>query len=476
MAKPAPKQRLPAEPPRTHQTLWIYVFVFLATFAVYAQVGRFDFVNFDDPDYVTANPHVRGGITAENVAWAFTSNDAANWFPLTRLSHMLDCQLFGLRGGWHHLTNVLLHSLAVLLLFAFLHRSTGRLWPSAWVAFLFALHPLHVESVAWVAERKDVLSALFALLALWSYLRWVERPSLRRYLLVALALGLGLMAKPMIVTLPIVFLLVDIWPLGRGLRWREKLPLFGMSAAAAGATYLVQQSSGAVRTSDQFPWLLRVENGLVSYVVYIARMFWPARLAVFYPYPVAVPVWQAAAAALALRGVGGVGNHLQFAQDEFRNDEDPFEEAGLGDVGDAAIDDGAGVDHFDVALAGAFAGEKAAERREVEEVALAGADHQADVGHEQQHSQLQEAARTAIGQAVAENQRKEEGPDDTEQAADDGSKETLQAERAHAQLKEDDERGQDGADAGGGPLIDAEGAKEPASSRKNKYEEQTKSK
>jgi tetratricopeptide (TPR) repeat protein len=303
MAKPAPKQRLPAEPPRTHQTLWIYVFVFLATFAVYAQVGRFDFVNFDDPDYVTANPHVRGGITAENVAWAFTSNDAANWFPLTRLSHMLDCQLFGLRGGWHHLTNVLLHSLAVLLLFAFLHRSTGRLWPSAWVAFLFALHPLHVESVAWVAERKDVLSALFALLALWSYLRWVERPSLRRYLLVALALGLGLMAKPMIVTLPIVFLLVDIWPLGRGLRWREKLPLFGMSAAAAGATYLVQQSSGAVRTSDQFPWLLRVENGLVSYVVYIARMFWPARLAVFYPYPVAVPVWQAAAAALALGAI-----------------------------------------------------------------------------------------------------------------------------------------------------------------------------
>jgi tetratricopeptide (TPR) repeat protein len=288
------------------------VFLFLATFAVYAQVRHFDFVNFDDPEYVTANQHVRTGITAANVAWAFTSGEAANWFPLTRLSHMLDCQMFGLRSGWHHLTNVLLHALAVLLLFAFLNRSTGRRWPSAWVALLFALHPLHVESVAWVAERKDSLSAFFGLLALWSYVRYVERPALRRYLLVVLTFGLGLMAKPMLVTLPFLLLLVDVWPLGRvsGRPWSriapllsEKIPLFALSAAAAGATYLVQQAGGAVRSRDAFPLVLRLENALVSYIVYIAKMFWPARLAVFYPYPAEVPAWQAAAAALAIAAV-----------------------------------------------------------------------------------------------------------------------------------------------------------------------------
>ena len=207
MAKPStrpsnrqqkPRATTPAGPsPPPRHTLWISVFLFLATFAVYAQVRHFDFVNFDDPEYVTSNQHVRAGITPANVAWAFTSGEAANWFPLTRLSHMLDYQMFGLRGGWYHLTNVLFHALAVLLLFAFLNRSTGRRWPSAWVAFIFALHPLHVESVAWVAERKDSLSAVFGLLALWSYVRYVERPAPRRYLPVVLAFGLGLMAKPM---------------------------------------------------------------------------------------------------------------------------------------------------------------------------------------------------------------------------------------------------------------------------------------
>jgi tetratricopeptide (TPR) repeat protein len=288
------------------------VFLFVATFAVYAQVRHFDFVNFDDPEYVTSNPHVRSGITPANVAWAFTSGEAANWFPLTRLSHMLDYQMFGLRSGWHHLTNVLLHALAVLLLFAFLNRSTGSRWRSAWVALVFALHPLHVESVAWVAERKDVLSAFFGLLALWSYVRYVERPAPRRYLLVAMAFGLGLMAKPMLVTLPLVMLLVDVWPLGRATdrSWsriwpllREKIPFFAMAAAAAGATYLVQQASGAVRSSEAFPIALRVENALVSYIIYIAKMFWPVRLAVFYPYPSEVPAWQAAAAALAIAAI-----------------------------------------------------------------------------------------------------------------------------------------------------------------------------
>jgi tetratricopeptide (TPR) repeat protein len=284
-------------------------FLFLATLAVYSQVGHFDFVNFDDPEYVTSNPHVRAGITPANAAWAFTSREAANWFPLTRLSHMLDYQMFGLRGGWHHLTNVLLHALAALLLFAFLDGSTGRRWPSAWVAMIFALHPLHVESVAWVAERKDSLSAVFGLLALWSYVRYVERPATRRYLLVAMALALGLMAKPMLVTLPLVLLLVDVWPLGRvtDMSWsriapllREKTPFFAMAAAAACVTYLVQEAGGAVRSSEAFPLGLRLENALVTYIVYIAKMFWPARLAVFYPYPPEVPAWQAAGAALAL--------------------------------------------------------------------------------------------------------------------------------------------------------------------------------
>jgi tetratricopeptide (TPR) repeat protein len=180
------------------------------------------------------------------------------------------------------------------------------------VALVFALHPLHVESVAWVAERKDSLSAFFGLLALWSYLRYVERPAPRRYLLVLLAFGLGLMAKPMLVTLPVVMLLVDVWPLGRvtDRSWsriwpllREKIPFFAMAAAAACATYLVQQASGAVRSSEAFPLALRVENALVSYIIYIAKMFWPVRLAVFYPYPSEVPAWQAAAAALAIAAI-----------------------------------------------------------------------------------------------------------------------------------------------------------------------------
>ena len=302
MAKLAPSRPRPGKSPaaRTNHTLWIYALLFAATVAVYAQAAHFDFVNFDDPDYVTANTHVRGGFTAENIVWAFSSGDAANWFPLTRLSHMLDYQLFGMAAGGHHLTNVLLHALSVLLLFAFLHRATGRQWLSAWVASMFALHPLHVESVAWVAERKDVLSTMFAMLALWCYVRWVKRPSVRGYLLMALAFGLGLMAKPMIVTLPLVMLLLDVWPLGRGARWREKVPLFAMSAASAVVTILVQQASGAVRTAAQFPFSLRVENAAVSCVVYLVQWFWPARLAVFYPYPSGIPVWQAVGALVAI--------------------------------------------------------------------------------------------------------------------------------------------------------------------------------
>ncbi len=270
---------------------------------MYFQVGAFDFVNYDDPDYVTNNPHVRGGITPDGLAWALTSGDDANWFPLTRISHMLDCQLFGLDSGRHHLTSVLLHALAVLLLFAFLHRATGARWPSAFVAFLFALHPLHVESVAWVSERKDVLCALFWFLALWAWVRFTLKPSRSRYLLAVAAFCLGLMSKPMIVTLPFVLLLLDFWPLRRGLRIREKLPFFALSAASAVVTVLVQKSSGAVETLSTVAPVLRLENAAVSYMVYLAKTFWPSALAVFYPYPANLPAWQPVLAALAILGI-----------------------------------------------------------------------------------------------------------------------------------------------------------------------------
>ena len=275
----------------------------VASFAVYAPVRHFDFVDFDDLEYVRDNPHVRAGLTPGSLAWALTSTDSANWFPLTRLSHMLDAQLFGMRPGPHHLGSVLFHALAALCLFAFLRRATRARWPSAFVALLFALHPLHVESVAWVAERKDVLCALFWFLALWAYVRYAERPGVGRYLLVLLPFCLGLLSKPMIVTLPLVLLLLDVWPLGRRPALREKLPFFALSAAGAIATYLAQRGSGAVQALAAFPFGLRVENALVSYVVYAAKMFWPTRLAVFYPFPSHIPLWQAGLAAALLAGV-----------------------------------------------------------------------------------------------------------------------------------------------------------------------------
>ena len=329
---PKPRAKPPAQPQKLpvfagwRLNLLIYLALFLATFAVYAQVRHFDFVNYDDPDYTTGNVHVRQGLTAQGLEWALTSRDAANWFPVTWVSHMLDCQFFGLESGWHHLHNVLLHALAAILLCMFLQRATGTRWRSALVAFLFALHPLHVESVAWVAERKDVLSACFWFLTLWAYVRYTERPSWGRYLAVALSLCLGLMAKPMVVTLPFVLLLLDYWPLarlerfpgksalarsepgrrlpvgrvdsgasasgyinpeiavrqqGRKAVW-EKLPLLVLSGAAAAITYLVQEHAGAVKA---LPLETRLANATLSCALYILKTFWPSRLAVFYPYP-----------------------------------------------------------------------------------------------------------------------------------------------------------------------------------------------
>jgi tetratricopeptide (TPR) repeat protein len=274
----------------------------VATVALYAPVARFDFVNFDDPEYVTRNTHVRDGLTPSGLEWALTSGEAANWFPVTRLSHMLDSQLFGLRAGLHHLTSVFCHALAAVLLFAFLVRATHARWPSAWVAFLFALHPLHVESVAWVAERKDVLCAFFWFLALWAYVRYAERPGRGRYLTVLLLFCLGLMSKPMIVTLPFLLLVLDAWPLRRLSRAavREKIPFFALAAASAIVTFLVQQSSGAVKEIARLPIGLRIENALVSCAIYCLKTVWPSKLAVFYPYPAAYEWWMVAAAALAI--------------------------------------------------------------------------------------------------------------------------------------------------------------------------------
>ena len=267
--------------------MWIGILLLIAVFAVFSPVRHFDFVNYDDPDYTTGNPHVRQGLTSQGLAWALTSRDAANWFPLTWVSHMIDCQFFGLESGWHHLHNVVLHALAAVFLYVFLTRATGARWRSALVAYLWALHPLHVESVAWVAERKDVLSAVFWFITLWVYVWYALRPSWSRYLTVLLGLCLGLISKPMVVTLPFVMLLLDYWPLARlGQQWRrsilEKLPLLALSGAAATITYLVQQHAGAIKA---LPLQNRLANATFSYAVYIIKTFWPSRLAVFYPYP-----------------------------------------------------------------------------------------------------------------------------------------------------------------------------------------------
>jgi protein O-mannosyl-transferase len=286
-----PRSRLP---PQTSPALagasfdlLVYLALLLATFAVYAQVRDFDFVNYDDVDYTIGNPNVRQGITAQGLEWALTSRDTGNWIPLTWVSHMLDCQFFGQDSSWHHLHNVLLHALAAVMLCIFLQRATSTRWRSALAAFLFALHPLHVQSVAWVAERKDVLNACFWFLTLWLYVRYAERPSTGRYLAVALGFCLGAMAKPMMVTLPFVLLLLDYWPLARlGQRGRkaiwEKLPLLGLASAAAAIAYLAQKHAEAV---NLVPLGARLANATHSYTLYILQTFWPARLAVFYPYP-----------------------------------------------------------------------------------------------------------------------------------------------------------------------------------------------
>jgi protein O-mannosyl-transferase len=295
-------------------TPWICVGLVILTWGVFVQTLRYDFVNYDDPTYVYQNTRITSGIDFANVAWAFSHVHSENWHPLTTITHMLDCQLHGLSAGWHHFTNVLLHCLAVVFLFVALERMTGALWRSAFVSAVFAVHPLHVESVAWIAERKDVLSALFFMLTLLAYLHYTRAPSIGRYLTVALVLALGLMSKPMLVTLPFVLLLLDYWPLGRIKKHRsntgrelfrlvlEKIPLLALSAVSSMVTFLAQR--GAIGWTEQLPVPERVTNAFVAYVVYIRQMFWPAGLAVFYPHPEhRLPVWELSLALIVLVGI-----------------------------------------------------------------------------------------------------------------------------------------------------------------------------
>ena len=276
------------------------------TIALYTPVLGHSFVVLDDREYVTTNPHVHDGLSWSTIQWAFTSTYAANWHPLTWLSHALDYQLFALNPAGHHLDSVLIHTLNVVLLFLLLAWITKRMGPSLLVAALFALHPLNVESVAWVAERKNVLSTLFFLLAIGAYAWYASKPEWRRYLLVAALFAAGLMAKPMVITLPFVLLLLDYWPLERkrvafSKLLLEKVPLLFLSAASAWITLKAQR--GALRTVGELPFVIRIENAVVAYGLYLWKMLWPARLA-FYPHSViALPAWQWILSALILVSV-----------------------------------------------------------------------------------------------------------------------------------------------------------------------------
>jgi hypothetical protein len=327
------------------QILFIYTFLAAATLIAFWQVNHCKFIICDDGGYVTKNGHIQGGITLEGIRWAFTTGYAANWHPVTWISHMLDVQLFRLEPWGHHLTNLLFHIANTLLLFLVFHRMSKAVWQSAFVAALFGLHPLHVESVAWVAERKDVLSTFFWMLTMAAYCYYVERPALQRYLHVLLLFVLGLMAKPMLVTLPFVLLLLDYWPLKRfeqrkssgeiwtkengpgsrekqkgeataeGLtdykyQWAlirplllEKIPLVSLAALSSVITYIAQQEGGAVRSTEVFSLSIRIANAFVSYIIYIGKMFWPGNLAAFYPHPGLWPLWQVIAAVLLLVAV-----------------------------------------------------------------------------------------------------------------------------------------------------------------------------
>jgi tetratricopeptide (TPR) repeat protein len=279
----------------------ICLFIAVITLSVYGRVVTYDFVNFDDNLYVTANVNVQSGITLKSIIWAFSFNEVAYWHPLSLISHMIDCRLFGLNPGMHHLINVFLHIASSIILFFILKQATGALWRSAIAASLFAIHPINVESVAWIAERKNVLSTLFWMLTMVAYVSYANRPAVYRYLAVMFFFVLGLLSKPMIVTLPFVLLLFDYWPLERikpesekGILSKiilEKVPLIILSLISVVVSSFSLKYARIFVSQESVPFDLRIENAFVSYLKYIAKIVWPQNLAVNYPFPSAVPLW-----------------------------------------------------------------------------------------------------------------------------------------------------------------------------------------
>jgi tetratricopeptide (TPR) repeat protein len=302
------------------------VLLVVITFCLYIPAARYGFVNYDDEHYVYENPWVNQGLSIDSAKWAFSAMYASNWHPLTWISHMADCSLWGLNAGGHHLTNIMLHSLNAALLFFLLHRLTQRLWPSWLTAALFAWHPLHVESVAWVAERKDLLSTLFLFLTIWAYAQYVKRHAIGRYVLALGLFAVGLLCKPMLVTLPCLLLLLDYWPLQRfqaltasgkdaqqtiSRLTLEKLPFFAMSMAASIVTILAQRSGGAIKTFDQVSLQLRLVNSMAAYGWYVVKMFVPTNLCVFHPLPSSPPYVAAFFSLLLIAGVAWLGVRLR---------------------------------------------------------------------------------------------------------------------------------------------------------------------
>jgi protein O-mannosyl-transferase len=308
--------------PQSRSNLFVYVPLVIGVLAVFRSLFGYDFVDLDDFTYVVRNPHVVAGLTLKGIGWAFTQSYQGYWAPLTWLSYMADAQFWGLSAGAFHATNVVLHAASACVLFAALRRMTRAYWTSAFVAAIFAVHPLHVESVAWIAERKDVLSTFFCFLAIYAYVRYVERPGVARYVPVVAAFACGLMAKPMVVTLPVLLLLLDAWPLGRLRRQdggrqivfrlvAEKAPLIAMSLILGIVTIAAQSNAGATMSLAVAPPSLRAANAVVSCSVYLANMVWPAGLAALYPYPRTVPAWQVVGALLVLAPVTAVAVRLR---------------------------------------------------------------------------------------------------------------------------------------------------------------------
>ena len=313
-------RQLSEESKRSARVWPLAILLVIGTLALYSPVANHGFINYDDDGYVSNNPNVTAGLSWQTIRWSMTATEQANWHPVTWLSHQLDCELFGLDAGYHHLTSVLIHAINVVLVFLLLQKATGAAGPSLVVAALFAWHPFNVESVAWVAERKNVLSTFFALLSIGAYGWYARKPALHRLLLVTLLFALALMSKPMAVTLPFLLLLLDYWPLQRVIGWSgpgpqfvvpqksivslivEKWPFFLLSLASCVITIWAQK--GAVKSLHLYPIAVRLENALYSYVIYLGKTFWPSRFALFYPHPGAsLALWKPVLALVLLSAI-----------------------------------------------------------------------------------------------------------------------------------------------------------------------------